>query len=306
MPEIGGAFGLSVSDHAVRSTGLYQIENIGLKNLPGAVNVEKLSEWTRSSSRTQNNTTVTNSERNKMVRSRLGLKVLGLCALALGLMAFVAGAAQAESASHWNVAGKSVTGSEEFQGEIKEIENKSATLEFTTLGGTLVKILCTAAKFTEGGKLVKEGGLSLGKISFTGCKVELNSKAAAACEAHSTGKPVGTIETLKGKGLITLDVVSGKSEDYTKITPDEGTTFAIIEMGEECAIGTKVEVKAKAAGEGLWIKDGGGNTGFTTSAATHLILEALKGLIALGQPAVIEGSAVVALTGGASWSGTPG
>src|SRR4249920_1414784 len=137
-----------------------------------------------------------------MVRSRLGLKVLGVCALALGLMAFVASAAQAEATSHWNVAGKSVTGAEEFQLEVKEFENKTGTLEFTTAGGTLVKILCTAAAFSAGGKLIKEGGVSEGRVSFTGCKVELNSKPAAACEAHSTGKPVGTIETLKGKGLI--------------------------------------------------------------------------------------------------------
>ena len=83
-----------------------------------------------------------------MVRSRLGLKVLGLCALALGLMAFVASAAQAEKTAHWNVAGKSVTGAEEFQLEIKELEGNTATLEFTTAGGTtLVKILCTSAKF---------------------------------------------------------------------------------------------------------------------------------------------------------------
>ena len=80
-----------------------------------------------------------------MLRSRLGLKVLGLCALVLGLMAFVASGAQAEPTSHWNVAGKSVTGAEEKQLEIKELENNTITLEFTTLGGTLVKLLCTTA-----------------------------------------------------------------------------------------------------------------------------------------------------------------
>ena len=241
-----------------------------------------------------------------MLRSRLGLKVLGLCALVLGVMVFSVGAAQAESTSHWNVAGKSVTGTEGFQLEIREFENNTGTLEFTTAGGTLVKILCTTAKFTEGGKLVKEGGISLGRISFTGCKVELNSKAASGCLAHSTGKAIGTIETLKAKGLITLDVASGKTEDYVKITPDEGTTFVIFEMGEECGIGEKVEVKVKAAGEGLWLKDCKGNTGFTTEAATHLGEESLHGLIALGQPAVLQGSAVLGLTAGANWSGTPG
>jgi len=264
--------------------------------------------------------TVTNSERNKMVRSRLGLKVLGLCALALGLMAFVASAAQAEPTAHWNVAGKSVTGAEEFQAEIKEIENKSATLEFKTAGGTLVKILCTAAKFggTTGGKLIKEGGINTGDVTFTGCKTELNSKPSAACEPHSKGQPAQTILSETGKGLITLDKVGENVEEYTKIVPT-GTAFAIIEMSEECSIGTKVDVKPKSVGEGLWIKDckgngkadepgkpGSGTPGFLHEEATHLIEEALKGLIALGQPAVIEGSAVIGISTGAIWSGTPG
>ncbi len=241
-----------------------------------------------------------------MLRSRLGLKVFGLCALVLGVMALGAGGAQAEVGAHWNVAGKSVTGSEEFQSEIKELENKSATLEFTTAGLTLVKILCTTAKFSEGGKLVKEGGISLGRTKFTGCKMELNNKPAGACELHSGGQPVGTIETLKAKGLIILDVVSGKTEDYVKVVPDEGTTFAVLELGEECAIGAKVEMKAKSAGEGLWLKDSGGNTGFTTEATTHLTEESLHGLIALGQPARIEGSAITGSVSGTTASGTPG
>lgn len=239
-----------------------------------------------------------------MVRSRLGLKVLGLCALALGLMAFVASAAQAEATSHWNVAGKAVTGTEEFQLEITEIENKSATLEFTTAGGTLVKILCTAANFagTKGGRLIKEGGISLGDVLFTGCKTELNSKPAGGCETHSPGKTAGNILTENGTGLIMLDVVSGKTEEYTKITPDVGSTFAKIEMGEECAIGTLVKVEGI-----LWIKDCEGNAGFLTEKPIHLIEEALHTLTALSRPAVIEGSAKVGLTGGTTnWSGTPG
>ncbi len=240
-----------------------------------------------------------------MVRSRLGLKVLGLCALALGLMAFVASAAQAEATSHWNVAGKSVTGTEEFPLEVKELENKTGTLEFTTAGGTLVKILCTTAAFggTKGGRLIKEGGISLGDVTFTGCKVELNSKPAGGCEAHTTGQPVGTILTENGTGLIQLDVVAGKTEEYTKITPDVGSTFAKIEMGPECAIGTLVKVEGI-----LWIKDCEGNTGFLTEKKTHLIEESLHTLTALGRPAVIEGSAIVQLAvgGTVNWSGTPG
>jgi len=165
-------------------------------------------------------------------------------------------------------------------------------------------------KFDEGGQLAKEGTILLGRISFTGCKVELNSKPAGGCRAHSTGLPVGTILTLKFKGLITLDEVGGVKEDYVKFVPDEGTAFVKLEMGEECSIGELVKVEGI-----LWIKDCKGNgssttAGFLHEEVTHLIEESLHLLTALGRPAVIEGSAVLQLplSGGTRplWSGTPG
>jgi len=252
-----------------------------------------------------------------VVRSRLGLKVLGLCAFALGLMAFVAGAAQAETTSHWNVAGKSVTETESFQTEIKELEGNTATLLFTTKSGTKVSILCKTAKFDEGGALVKEGGLSLGRILFTGCVTLLNGVLSPPCIPKTTGKAAGEILSEKAKGLIVLDEVEKVKQDYVQITPDTGTLFAKLETGVECSIGEVVKVEAKSAAEGgggLWIKDCKGNgtagppptAGFTTEAATHLIEESLHGLLALGQPATIDGSAVIALTSGALFSGTPG
>jgi hypothetical protein len=242
-----------------------------------------------------------------MAHSRFVLKALGICATVLGLVACIAGSAQAEVNSHWNVAGKSVTGTEEKQLEIKELENKTITVHITTKSGILLKLLCTRVIIIIGNKLTKEGGVSLGRLLLTECIIELNNKLAPACQPHSPGKPVGEILTENAKGLIVLDTVSGKVEDYVKIVPDEGLTLAKIEMGEECAIGALVKIEAKAAGEGLWLKDSGGNAGFTAESSTHLFQESLHGLIALGQPAVIEGSAIVQLAGGlTTWSGTPG
>jgi hypothetical protein len=246
-----------------------------------------------------------------MVRSRLGLKVLGLCALALGLMAFVTSAAQAEVNARWKVAGVDVTGATEVATEIKSIEGNTASLLFTTKGGTKVTILCTDAKFDEGGKLIKEGGLSLGRILFKGCVTLLNGTLSSACKPKGGGAPVGEVLTEKGKGLIVLDVVGGVTEEYVKITPDSGTLFSTLQLGAECSIGETVKVEAKAAGEGLWIKDAATETKtskelFLTESTTHLIVEALQGLIALGQPATIDGSAIIGLTGGAAFSGRPG
>lgn len=247
-----------------------------------------------------------------MIRSRLGLKALVLSGLVLGLMAFAA-SAQAETGAKWLVSGKDV-GSLEPQLVIKEIEGKSASLSFTTKGGTSVLILCTAAEFAGGGgKLIANGGISLGDVTFTGCVTLLNEVAAPKCIPHSEGQANGIILSEKGKGLIVLDKEESGTSELVKITPEnsKGETtklFAVIQLGETCAIGESVNVESTALGEGLWIKDIGGNTGFLTQAATHLIVEGLKKLLALGQPATIVGSAVVELGGvhaGLLWSGDP-
>jgi hypothetical protein len=257
--------------------------------------------------------TVTNSERKQtVVRSRLGLKVLGLCALALGLMAFVASAAQAEMNARWKVAGSEITGANFAHPVIREIEGKTGSLLFTTKGGTKVTILCTTAEIDEGFLLIKEGGVALGRILFKGCVTLLNGLLSSACKPKGGGAPIGEILSEKGKGLIVLDEVAGVDEDYVKITPDEGTLFSKLELGKECSIGEVVKVETKAAGEGFWLRDcpTGTKTSkeqFLTEAVIHLIEESLHGLIALGQPATIDGSANVQLNGGAtSWSGKPG
>jgi hypothetical protein len=244
-----------------------------------------------------------------MIRSRLGLKALVLSGLVLGMMAFATSGAQAEELAKWRVSGADV-GALAPQLVIKEIENKSASLAFTTKGGTGVLILCTTAAFSEGGKLLGKGTISLGDITFNGCVVLLNEAPAANCKPHSPGKPVGEILTGKGKGLIMLDV----GNDLVKITPETAAgaatkLFVTIELGELCAIGESVNVEATELGEGLWIKDIGGNAGFLAETTTHLIVEGLNKLLALGQPAKIIGSAIVELGGphaGLKWSGVPG
>jgi len=264
-----------------------------------------------------------------MVRSKLGLKALGLCALVLGLMAFSTSAAQATVGAHWNIIKANgelliiELGSTLLPLlEIKEIENKTAELLFTTKGGTKVAILCTSAKFEENVKLEAHGSISLGDVLFLGCITKLNGVTSSACTPKTAGKKLGEILTLKGKGLIVLDKLepSGEVDDFVKITPDTGKLFAKLEMGIECSIGEFVNVEAKSEGEGLWIKDCGkvseagvceeSNKSFLEEKAEHLIREALAGLIALGQPATIDGSAWVRLDINTEhkllkWGGTP-
>lgn len=141
-----------------------------------------------------------------MSRSRLGLKVMGLWALVLGLMAFAGSAAQAEVGAHWNVVKANgelvqVPGANDLlpQLEIREVENKTFTFAWTTKGGTTVKLLCTAIKFDEGGRLIAEGGISLGRVLLTGCVTLINGTISPACKPKTTGKALGELLSLNSK-----------------------------------------------------------------------------------------------------------
>lgn len=261
-----------------------------------------------------------------MSQPKSGFMAFVLSLFVLGLMT-VACSAQAETGATWRVNGSAISSKLLPQLEITEIENKSASLSFTTKGGTSILVLCTATKFTEGGKLTINGGISLGRIKGSGCSVLLNETAAPQCKPHSPGMPAGEILSEKFTGLIILDkeeelkiIKEGKEEvifdrisNLVKITPENsaGETSKLylqIELGEECAIGSLVKVETTKLGEGLWLKDIGGNTGFSTEAVTHLVVEGLSTMLALGQPAKTIGSATLKLSGehtGLKWSGAP-
>ncbi len=240
-------------------------------------------------------------------------KALGLCALALSLMAFAGGIAQAETGAKWKVNGADV-GDLLPQLVVKEIENKTANIVFTTKGGTHVLILCTSTEFDTGGLLTSNGGVSTGNVGFKGCVTSLNGAISKNCTPHSPGKPLGEILSLQGKGLIALDkLASGELTELIKVVPvnAEGKIvklFGMLEMGELCAIGETLNVETTELGEGVWGKDVGGNAGFLTESVTHLMVEALSKLLVLGQPTKVIGSAVVELGGvhtGLKWSGAP-
>jgi hypothetical protein len=252
-----------------------------------------------------------------MLRSRLALRAFGLCTLVLGLTAFAAGTAQAETGATWRVNGAAIPGAGDLlpQLVVKEVENKSASISFTTAGGTSVLFLCTATEFDTGGVLISNGGVSTGNVSFKGCVTLLNEVASPKCTPHSPGKPAGEILSLQGRGLIALDKLpSGELTELVKVLPinakgEVTKLFGNLEMGESCAIGELVNVETTELGEGVWGKDIGGNAGFLTESVTHLMVEALKKLLVLGRPAIVIGSTVVELSGahkGLKWSGVPG
>ncbi len=254
-----------------------------------------------------------------MIRSRLGL--LGLCAVVLGVMAFSASAAQAEVGAKWLIltSGGVVKTGEELNAEIKgEIEKEDAAL-LTKILGIGVRILCTSGTLNGKPKLIGEGKISEGKVSFSGCKTFLTESGKAEkefpeCKPHSKGAAAGTVETELGLGEIVLHILepSGTKDELTLIHPapvegKESTRFVTLEMESTCPIGEKVPVSGE-----LFLKDC--ESAFLTHLPTHLVEEGpLTELWVLNKnaehKATIDGSAKISLAGahaGLSWGGMPG
>jgi hypothetical protein len=239
-----------------------------------------------------------------MIRSRLGLKALGLSAMLLGLMAFTASGAQAEATAAWMVNGTNVNATLLPSIDISEIETGKASL-LTKIAGATVTYTCTGAKLV-GAKLEPEGKLTNGgKVLFTGCETFVNGALSAVCVPKSSGKANGEIESLAGKGLIELNAAK---EPVTKISPSSGETFATILHGGECGLPESVPVKGK-----LVIKDC--KKEGKVELVSHLIEQdtTLSHLFVISDTAehaaIIDGSALTALTGahaGLKFSGLPG
>jgi len=242
-----------------------------------------------------------------MIRSKLGLKALGLCVLVVGLMALSAGAAQAEVGSSWFFNGAKLA--EALKPEVQAtIENEMASL-LTTLGGKKIHILCTALKLI-GATIFNPNGQALGKIDLSGCKFFKLITEGGATEEVKACTP--TAEGVKGlivtnfmKGLIELHEPSaGVKEGIVKFVPETGTVIASINLGEECGFGETLKLSGS-----IGFKDC--NKEFTVEKVTHLFEGALTNLVINEgtTAATLDGSVNVILNSaghvGKTWSGKP-
>jgi hypothetical protein len=188
------------------------------------------------------------------------------------MMAFGAGAAQAETGAAWLLAEK------EPNSGLIALLDAEVGLEKETTGILHSKILGIAVLFecegiaTVNAKLLpngsigeKTGTVSGSKIKFSGCITKLNGATSAVCEPNAGGTEKGVINTTAGHGLIVLhETVAKVKTELTQILPDVGETFATIEMSKECAIGSKVPVIGKA-----FLEDCEGK--FLTHLVKHLV-----------------------------------
>lgn len=237
-----------------------------------------------------------------MIRSNIRLKALGLSAMVLGLMAFSAGSAQAETGANWMLNGSNVTAGLLPSIDITNLDGGSVLLA-TKIAGASVIYECTAAKLI-GAKLETEGKITNGfKVKFTGCETFLNLTLSALCVPKSAGQANGTVETLALKGLMQLH----SSEPVVKIEPKEGANLAVFTHEEECSLPENVPLRGY-----LVLKDS--KTEGDIELVAHLIAEhKLTYMYVLSDTpehaAIMAGSANVVLTGahaGLKWSGLPG
>jgi len=247
-----------------------------------------------------------------MIRSRFSL--LGVL-LAVGLMAFAASSAQAETGAKWlileTVGGNLVPqtemalGAERLEGSL---ENSTASL-LSEIGGTKISIKCTAVSLVNAIPAVNGGVREGARIQFTGCTV-LGGGANGLeteftkCEVKTEGGPTGFFKTTLSHALLKLN----GNDDILLFLPDnaEGLLFKL-EMGTTCAFGNEVKIFGKFA-----VQDCGGNTKSLEHLATHLVSEytaATKIKLFKPEPngttARIDGSINASLASGRQFSGDP-
>jgi hypothetical protein len=246
-----------------------------------------------------------------MVRSRLGLKALGLSVLVLGLMAFATGGvAQAETGAEWvyEANGKLLAISESLLPTLSaKLTSANAALDFTTGGGTKVEIQCTAFAINGSPKLLLNGSIGNGTATFTNCETFLNGKLSSACLPKTAGATkTDEVTTNVVHGLLMLHTLPNGTKHHVVLllpleTDKEGKPLAAtLEMGEECSIGEKVPVTGHLV---VWDELTG-----LKHLTSHPIKEfvGLPLLRALNQPATVLGTASAFLTEGHSalaWAG---
>jgi hypothetical protein len=253
-----------------------------------------------------------------MSRALKASKVMSLCAIMLGLMAFSASLAQAEPNAHWNINKAELKSPLLPEIQVTELENREIILEgkketkrigilLMKIGLSTLEILCTGITLIDA--LLHELGRATGKVLFSGCTVDINKKHAPECTPKSSGEPIGSILTNKLEGLIKLHILKdaeGKEigkDDLLKVLPEavEGKEppFVVLDLGATC-IFNQISITGT-----VYLKDCK-NLGLVEEVE-HLFEEGpLTELLFGANKMTLDGSAKVALAGahkGLAWSG---
>jgi hypothetical protein len=179
---------------------------------------------------------------------------------ALGLMAVTAAGAQAKG--DWRVNGVTTTGTIGVLGVVDPGSDFTLLSSFGA-SNTPIAILCKTLTTDDG--LLFVGGGSLATLLFTACETFLKSPPELS-------KPCKPAEPIVAKVKDLLILHNGKT--YDLFSPDEGTTFATIKLGEECAAGENVPVTGSLVAQCLWNNGGVTTIGCEHEEVSHLIEQA--------------------------------
>jgi len=252
------------------------------------------------------------------MRTRLGLKVLGLSALVIGVMVIgTAGVAQAETGACWGYRVNPESALNCFttslEAKLKVVpEAGGATL---LVGSKNIEVTCTTAAFVNGGTLSANGSILLGQVLFGGCisRTKTTLAALGVCKPNDPVDGLGTIITEKGTGLIVLH----SGQPVVELTPDVITPLDILAkifLGKECSVGEELIVEGRLVLQDMPtvapepVKSG--KERFETHMLTHLIREfpGLQKMTVGAVLATIDGTANVTLESPHNtleWAGKP-
>jgi hypothetical protein len=187
--------------------------------------------------------------------TRTSLRLLGLCAMALGLMALSVTGAHAEGT--WLI----LNGKKEVKTGVElpaivELEKDSSVLTLhTEILKIKVLILCTEIKAVNA-KIFGAGAVGKGpgeekesQVLFSGCTTDLNGVAEPKCIPTDPTDGAGFIVTKLGHALAALHELAADKvkDDIVLIEPDVGNTFATIVLPAGCVLGTSIPVIGKLA-----------------------------------------------------------
>jgi len=254
-----------------------------------------------------------------MSYTKNGLRALGVCLVAaLGLMAFSAAAAQAQTG--WLVNKAFITLTQKFNAKTHPLAVAGAK-HFVLLGeplGAKTEILCEVLAVDDGLLFATESAEGLATLLFTECTTFLLEfgvfKESKACKP---GEPIEA--KAKFHAFLHLKKPNGETGDkktYLLFQPDEaGKPFAKIKFpNEECVFNPEQEVAGTLVTECLnekLEKNTAGTDYCLEDLVHHLIQEAPgqkelfgDGLTFGGRPAKLDGTADVFLTepSGGTWA----
>ncbi|HMC50349.1 MAG TPA: hypothetical protein VKH20_06850 [Solirubrobacterales bacterium] len=170
-----------------------------------------------------------------MIRTRLLIKLFGLCALVFAMMGVTS---SAQGATWLVLEGLNIVESGEVTAEVDTTPILHSKISGTEFLVECSSIAAVGVNLAAGGNTAKGG-----KIKFSSCKVKLNGSVSAPCEPISGGTEKGVIVTKPLHAFLYLHSLgAGGNDELIEVVPDEGETYLTLEMGKECSVGTKIPV----------------------------------------------------------------